>query len=89
MASKKHVRDWSGTTQYARGCKAWRDGAPLIANPYEKNTPGHKFWADGWLDALWFRLRNPSDPFEANAKRRNRPSPIIAWRDVCILGEVA
>lgn len=33
------------------GRLAWRDGAPLSANPHEEAEPEGRWWAAGWLEA--------------------------------------
>lgn len=45
---------------YQRGMKAYIDGRPLSANPYDASACSrtNSAWRDGWLDAsrTWLRL---------------------------------
>ena len=47
------------TRSYQRGMKAYIDGSPLSANPYDASIRSKaNAWRDGWLDAsrTWWRL---------------------------------
>ena len=32
------------------GFRAFRDGRPLDANPFDPDTPDHQVWENGWCD---------------------------------------
>jgi hypothetical protein len=35
------------------GKKAYREGEPMIGNPYDRATPEHGQWIEGWKSEWW------------------------------------